>query len=238
MKHLIKILLFGIIIPLMICCSKPLSRENAESAIIQKEKLPFNETQDFQFTQNEDISYVIPFHYMAIGIDAYVDEKNNFTKRIIAAKNAKLSNPAKLPIFEVLEKAEMITYSIDVLNISVNTTDVDLSSPGNLGAKGNYKYGGTFGDFKCIRTIAHRATLTEKGKKYITNNNKVILATYEFGEITGIVEEKESNTAEVNYTVKRTNITPFGQLAFNMNEETYNRTANFTKYDDGWRINQ
>ena len=71
--------------------------------------------------------------------------------------------------------------------------------------------------------------------KLYVNGNSVKVATIEFGEVTGIVERKELNIAEVNYTTKRVNITPFGK-AYNINEETFNRSASFTKYDDGWRI--
>jgi hypothetical protein len=239
-KNMKKVFLFffGIIIPLLIGCSKPLSREEAANAIKQKYNLPYNETQDFQFTQYKDVSYNIPFHYMAVGSDAYNDEHRNFTKRKEAAQKAQLGDPPKLPTFETLEREGLITYTIQILNTSVAEADGDLSSPGNLSAEGVDAYGGIFYDFKCTRSFAHIATLTEEGKKYITNNNTVITSTYEFGEITGIVERKEFNTSEVNYTIRRTNITPFGRIVFNINEETYNRTETFTKYDDGWRINQ
>ncbi|MCE5320663.1 MAG: hypothetical protein LLF93_06135 [Bacteroidales bacterium] len=78
------------------------------------------------------------------------------------------------------------------------------------------------------------ANFTEKARQFV-NGNSVKVATLEFGEITGIVERKEFNIAEVNYTTKRTNITPFGN-AYHVNEEVYNNTETFTKYDDGWRI--
>jgi len=135
-----------------------------------------------------------------------------------------------------LENEGLITYTIQVINISVAKADGDLSSPGNLSSHGVDAYGGIFYDFKCVRTVAHVAVPTEKGKKYITTDNKVLIATDEFEKITGIVERKEFKTAEVDYTVKRINITPFGKIIFNINEETFTRSATFTKYDDGWRI--
>jgi hypothetical protein len=81
----------------------------------------------------------------------------------------------------------------------------------------------------------YHAFFTDKAKPYIIGN-QVKLATIEFGEITGIVERKELNIAEVNYTSKRKNITPFG-MAHNLKEATFSFTVTFTKYDDGWRIN-
>ena len=56
-----------------------------------------------------------------------------------------------------------------------------------------------------------------------------------FVEVNGIVEIKELNSAEVQYTTKRIDITTFGK-AYNISEEVFNNSANFTKYDDGWRI--
>lgn len=89
--------------------------------------------------------------------------------------------------------------------------------------------------------------LTEKGKQYVVSAvksgdayNKYIVvkaATLDFGEITGIVEYKESNTAVVNYTYIRKNLTPFGRIAFYLQEGPNNYSHTFTKYDDGWRIN-
>lgn len=99
------------------------------------------------------------------------------------------------------------------------------------------------------------AELTEKGKKYAVsdkhglknefgledNYNKAItvkIAKLDFGEITGIHENKESNTATVNYTVVRKEITPFGKIEYKLQEGSFNKTITFTKYDDGWRPNK
>lgn len=95
--------------------------------------------------------------------------------------------------------------------------------------------------------VINSSELTDEGKKYVIGSTKhdnvngndfiqVKVADLDFGEITGIVEQKEFNTAEVNYTLIRKNLTPFS-AAFNINEGTINKSATFTKYDDGWRIN-
>ena len=79
------------------------------------------------------------------------------------------------------------------------------------------------------------ALLTQRrlaGKKMVCDSypggDQIKVATIEFGEITGIIERKEFNVAEVNYTERRTNITPFG-TAYGLYEETFNRSASFTK---------
>ncbi|UOY05037.1 hypothetical protein L0P88_13855 [Muricauda sp. SCSIO 64092] len=89
-----------------------------------------------------------------------------------------------------------------------------------------------------------RATLTEKGKQYLVSDAEtsgfvkhaqVRQAELEFVEITGIQVFEKMNVATVSYNIRRTNITPFGN-ANNLKERVINQTANFIKYDDGWRI--
>lgn len=90
------------------------------------------------------------------------------------------------------------------------------------------------------------ATLTEKGKPYATSepyrtDNQYIKqinvkgAKLDFGQITGILEQKESNTAEVQFQMIR-EANPFGITLRRMSSGTVNKTATFKKYDDGWRI--
>ena len=103
----------------------------------------------------------------------------------------------------------------------------------------------------CYYNRGYHAYFTEKGKQYVVGEEypdenynecirriKVVGAKLEFGEIKGIVERKEFNVAEVSYTLIRKEITPFGKIAFNLGEETITKTVNFTKYDDGWRIDE
>lgn len=86
-------------------------------------------------------------------------------------------------------------------------------------------------------------TLTEKGKNSLINEKKSLyeikLCDIEFGEVTGISEYKEYNAADVNYTLKKTNYTELGKIikGSHSNEaQTINRLANFSKFDDGWRM--
>lgn len=99
-------------------------------------------------------------------------------------------------------------------------------------------------------SIDFTGTLTDKGKPFVVglapnedNDSGNIVSKFlavktaqlEFGEITGIVEHKESSTADVQYTEKVT-LTPFG-VALAVATGPLARTATFTKYDDGWRLN-
>jgi hypothetical protein len=80
--------------------------------------------------------------------------------------------------------------------------------------------------------------LTDEGRKYLINESKekFIVKTCEitFGEITGIQMQEQVKVAEVNYTLKRINCTPFGNEG---SQEIENRTDSFSLLDDGWRIN-
>lgn len=137
-----------------------------------------------------------------------------------------------MPLFEALEKEGLIAYSIQLQDLTTYNKGYD--GWGYVSAK---DWRRLYRDFECTGTASHIATPTEMGKKYIANGNEVMVARIEFGEVTGIVERKEFNVSEVNFTIKRTNITPFGRIVFNLNEETNTRSVTFTKYDDGWRIN-
>lgn len=90
------------------------------------------------------------------------------------------------------------------------------------------------------------ATLTEKGKQYATSEpyktdnmwvKKIHVkgAKLDFGQITGILDQKESNITEVQFQLVR-EANPFGVILLNYTSGTINKTAYFKKYDDGWRI--
>lgn len=91
-----------------------------------------------------------------------------------------------------------------------------------------------------IRTwTSVKVELTEMGKEYIINENEnsytVNLWETEIKEITGVQERTELKVAQVEYVVFNTGITPFGSI-FSDKSNEYKRTANFSLYDDGWRI--
>jgi hypothetical protein len=81
-------------------------------------------------------------------------------------------------------------------------------------------------------------SLTPKGEEFlVASSNEVECATREFKEITGIKFTNENQTtAEIEFSCRVFNITPFGQFFKISNDQidTYKVTAE--KYDDGWRI--
>lgn len=93
----------------------------------------------------------------------------------------------------------------------------------------------------------YNVTLTSEGEKYRIGqgNNSNGIPYYlvkggekDFGEITGI-KENEDNSVTVQYTVVFKNITEFGTILGEnsyFENQTTNMSSRFTKYDDGWRI--
>ena len=79
--------------------------------------------------------------------------------------------------------------------------------------------------------------LTDEGKKYLVKESGGVheLKAYDlaFGEVTGIQINEQLKTAEADYTIRVTNITPFGS---NIPTAPINRKATFALFDDGWRI--
>jgi hypothetical protein len=107
----------------------------------------------------------------------------------------------------------------------------------------------------------YKLELTAEGKKYLlsTTSNRagepiylVKVTEKVFGEITGIREIENQKIAEVDFTLKYENTTPFGEayslkaealersrtayLPYYKNGEVFKETITMVKYDDGWRI--
>ncbi|MFZ4726764.1 MAG: hypothetical protein ACOYMD_15125, partial [Paludibacter sp.] len=88
--------------------------------------------------------------------------------------------------------------------------------------------------------------LTEEGKKYFVKyfggNEYIIMITAKigFGEVTGIRDTGDNNTAIVEYTEKIIEVTPVGQMYNNGPQlgQTTPAKAYFVKYDDGWRLSK
>ncbi len=92
-----------------------------------------------------------------------------------------------------------------------------------------------------IRTyVWENIELTDLGKKYFEHSTKegykVRIWDIDFGQIDGIKDINDDKNAEVTYTVKKINITPFGKF-FVDDPTNANLVALFSKYDDGWKIN-
>lgn len=223
-----KILSLGLIVLLFSSCSKELSRGEAKKAILIKENLPSKETRNINFMEEVQFPSTIPYKEEYDRTDYFNISLKEDDKKSVA------NTPTKLELFEKMERDGLINYTIEI-------TGVRIAGYGNYHLVDNIENGRPMGyrkvcdNIPVMVTAIHYANLTEKGKQYLISDNNVLVATIEFGEITGIIERKELNISEVNYTVKRTDVTPFGRL-FGSNEETLNRTSTFTKYDDGWRI--
>lgn len=84
--------------------------------------------------------------------------------------------------------------------------------------------------------------LTESGGPYLVSkisNEYIVLAIakIDFDKILGIKEIPAFNTSEVQYTEKIVQITPVGEIYNDINiGKSYNVSATFIKYNDGWRM--
>jgi len=214
LKIMIKLCSIGIIVLFMFGCSKELSRDESKKLIIQKYNFPYDETREINLFQQTSTEF------KSTSGDAH-------------------NIPPKQGVMLNLEQAGLITYNIE--RTSFNTREVWWDGPLGFSApnetvRNAHRQKGYRQEFITKETYNHIGNLTEKGRQYLAAGG-VKVAKIEFGEITGIVERKEFNIAEVNFTERRQDITPFGR-ALNIYEETFNRSATFTRYDDGWRINQ
>jgi hypothetical protein len=79
--------------------------------------------------------------------------------------------------------------------------------------------------------------LTNEGRKYLVKESggvhEVKIYELAFGEVTGIQINEQFKAAEVEYTLKKVNISPFSG---NISMEPIKKRASFALYDDGWRI--
>jgi hypothetical protein len=86
--------------------------------------------------------------------------------------------------------------------------------------------------------------LTTEGKKYLVSedNSKYTVKTsdLDMDEITDILNNEQSKTAIVEYSLIRNNWTPFGEYYKTINPAKYPEQtpgkSNLQKYDDGWRV--
>lgn len=195
-------------------CNNKLSREKAESLIIAKYNLPQEETE---------------------AIDLYEQTSTKFKTSSKDDHNV----PSKQGVMLFLEQEGLITYNIELISSDIDEIWWDDATGFGYGVELNdvehLKSNGYRQEFRIDETYSHTGILTEEGTQFVSGRG-FRTAKLVFGEITGIVERKDFNIAEVNYTLRRVDITPFGR-ALNVSEETIFRTANFTRYDDGWRIN-
>lgn len=150
--------------------------------------------------------------------------------------NGKLSNSKA----EKMLKAEYTRYTTSAIQISDHSlspyvsTELKLLSAKGL-ARYNYIPPGTSG-YGCY------GQLTESGSQYFVSKIdrdfiEMAVAQVDFDRVLGIREIPALNSAEVEYTEKIKKLTPVGEIYNDLNiGKTYNVTAIFIKYNDGWRI--
>jgi len=86
--------------------------------------------------------------------------------------------------------------------------------------------------------------MTEKGKAFTLsetekasyNGYKVASSVLELDEVTGIRFNDGKNTAYIDYNLKRTNVTPFGNSKDYNDGDILKKETVMQLYDDGWRI--
>jgi hypothetical protein len=95
---------------------------------------------------------------------------------------------------------------------------------------------------KYVASVKKRDNVELDGKHYTNAINKVLIGTYSVNEITGIRQDGKDTVAKalVEYTVKFKS-TPFGRVLHNNkflekgDKGEIQVSANFERYDDGWR---
>jgi hypothetical protein len=84
--------------------------------------------------------------------------------------------------------------------------------------------------------------MTEIGKGFVHsgeasyNGYQVASSILELNEVTGIRLDDGKNTAIVDYTLRRTDVTPFGNAMELYDGDIIEKQIAFQLYDDGWRI--
>jgi hypothetical protein len=106
-------------------------------------------------------------------------------------------------------------------------------------SKGLITIGESSGKSGACNSLGATTTLTDEGKKYLAaqSGGASDVKAYDiaFGEVTGIQVNEQFKIAEVDYTLKNVNITPFGA---GTSTEPVAQKAMFRLFDDGWRIAQ
>lgn len=208
MKYIVIFILF---FPLQSCKNK-LTREEAKEKIIQKNNLPISETKEVGLSFTKE-----------------------YTRNFMDTQNIPL--PDKDEKLIKLEQAEIITYSLEqISSVVTNETwwEEGLGYRCNNDEQRNaFRQRGINPVYTLNQTYIHNAVLTSKGKQYSIDGLNFIIATTDFGEIEGILEN--NNQAEVIYT-KKYIPNEIGTLLFNKQPETTEHKVIFIKNNNMWQI--
>jgi len=152
--------------------------------------------------------------------------------------NGKLSN-SKIEQILKAEYPRYITTNIQISDHSLSpyvSTELKLLYQKGL-ANYNYIPPGNRG-YGCY------GELTEVGSKYlvsILNRDfvRMAIAKIEFDKLISAKEIPAYNAAQVEYSEKIVSITPVGEIYNDINiGKTYKNSATFSKYNDGWRLEE
>jgi hypothetical protein len=106
-------------------------------------------------------------------------------------------------------------------------------------SKGLITIGESSGKSGACHSLGATTTLTDEGKKYLVTRtggvSEVRTNDVAFGEVTGIQVNEQFKVAEVDYTLKNVNLTPFGS---GTSTAPIVQKAMFRLFDDGWRLAQ
>jgi hypothetical protein len=81
-----------------------------------------------------------------------------------------------------------------------------------------------------------RFRFTQKSNEFRRDESGVVLGKFKTIEITGIAQ-LDNNSAKVEYRITYA-CTPFGKAFEHTDSKIVAKEAFFTKYDNGWRINE
>lgn len=191
-----------------------LTRSMAEKLIVNKLQIPKDQYVFFDKYEEKTIR-----HYQVYNED-FGDYKKGDRQYFYNTENF-----SKSDFFSQLESQGLIT-------LNEKTTERH---------DGEYHYRSTTTQYAEVTFFV--ASPTPNSLQYFKGDS-VKIATIEFVEVTGIREFKESNSADVEFSLIKTKITPFGQAyknnywidPYEIEEKHYAFACKFLLYDDGWRI--
>ena len=89
-------------------------------------------------------------------------------------------------------------------------------------------------------------SVTDMGKPYLASSGKdamygtttlsFLTLDIDFGEITGVVINKDQETATVRFTLKAINVTPIGKMVEKNIDAPKNGELIFKKFENGWQL--